>query len=353
MASEKSRLLSSVLTSEERYQNVRRRYIPWYLSIPCVLLWCALAIGLYIALLVVSFVNRAVLRGFSPLTPVAPDADGFSSTNFLYSFLPAVIGQILFLCILTIDQSYRRLQPYANMSNGGSTATKTILLDYPAQLPFFVTIKALINRDLRVAWFSFLSLVTAAVPVLAGGCFWAQFYIPEQQVRVAVDPSAYYVLCVFLALFACSMFVLLFGLKHRRLPHANTTLAEQISWLYQSRLLNDRNAYQPGHQTRDEMIERLVTSDSSTPEKQGPHINDGMGRFAFGRFLGRDRQYHLGIERLQPGDSRYMIDHKPAHAMRDSGIDTEVVHPALVRPIAPYPSRDAFQYYRTRRDRAV
>jgi len=350
ISSEKSRLLTSVLTSEERYQSVRRRYIPWYLMIPCVLLWCALASGLYIAFLVVSFVNHAVLRGFLPLTPVAPDADGFSSTNFLYSFVPAVIGQVLFLCTLTIDLSYRRLQPYASLSDGGSTAQKTILLDYPAQLPFFVTIKALLNRDLRVAWFSFLSLMTAAIPVLAGGCFWAQFYIPQQQVRVAVDRSAYYALCVFLALLACSMFVLLFGLKHRRLPHANTTLAEQISWLYQSRLLNQRSPHLPADETRHDMIERLVTS--GTYEKHGPHGNGGMGRFAFGRFVGRDRQYHLGIERLQPEDSRYMIEHKPAQDMRDSGIETET-HPALSRPVASYPTPYTFTYYRTREDRAV
>lgn len=345
-------LLSSSLSSEAEYQHIRRRYIPWYLRIFSVLVLCALAIGLFVAFLVVSFVNHAVLRGFSPLTRVAPNADGFSTTNFLYSFIPALIGQILFLCWLSVDYAFRRLQPYANMSGyGGGTADRTILLDYPARLPLSVTASAFMGGDLRVAWFSLLSLVAATIPILAGGCFWAQFYIPQQQVRVAVDPSAYYALCVFLALYAFSLPLVAFGLRHRSLPHASTTLAEQISWLYQSRLLSEQYPSNSPLGTRGEMIARLITSDEAC-EKRGPHNSGDMGKFAFGRFIGRDRQYHLGIERLQPGDSRYMIEHHQDNQnLRDSGIDTEAPPAAMMaRPVAPYPPNAAFTNCRSYND---
>jgi len=336
-----TRALSFVLTSEHEYQHTRRVYLPWYLRLLSVLVWCALAIGLYTAFLVISFINRAVLRGFSPLTHVAPDAEGFSATNFLYSFIPALIAQMLFLCWLSVDYAFRRLQPYASMSSyRGSSADKTILLDYTARLPVSVTLSALMDGDLRVAWFSLLSLITAAVPVLAGGCFWAQFYIPRQEVRVAVDPSAYYVLCAFLALYAFSLPLILPGLRHRRLPHANTTLAEQISWLYQSQLLGERTFGAPTFQSRGEMVARLVTSNAR--EMCGPHGNsETAGNFSFGRFVGRDQQYHLGIERLQPGDSRHMREpYEVKEGMRDSGIETgSEPSPARTRATAPHPSR--------------
>jgi len=336
-----TRALSSVLTSENEYQHTRRVYLPWYLRLLSVLLWCALAIGLYTAFLVVSFVNRAVVRGFSPLTHVAPDAEGFSATNFLYSFIPALIAQILFLCWLSVDYAFRRLQPYASMSSyGGASADKSILLDYTARLPISVTLSALMDGDLRVAWFSLLSLITAAVPILAGGCFWAQFYIPRQEVRVAVDPSAYYVLCVFLALYAFSLPLILPGLRYRRLPHANTTLAEQISWLYQSQLLAQRTFGAPTFRSRGEMVARLVTSNAR--EMRGPHGNsETVDNFSFGRFVGRDQQYHLGVERLQPGDSRYMSEpYEVKEGTRDSGIETgSEPSPARTRAAAPYPSR--------------
>lgn len=284
------------LDNEDEHDHIRYRYLPWYLRTTWVLLWIVAGILLYLAFLIVSFVNDATLRGFHPLLPVAPTAEGFSSTNFLYSFIPALIAQLIFLSWLSIDYAFRRLQPYAGLSASkrdhmGGSAQQTLLLDYTSRMPISVTLAALKAGDLRVAWFSFLSLITASLPILAGGCFWAQFYVPSQEVRVAVHPPAYYVLCVFLAIFAFSLPLLLFGMNKRRLPHSCTTLADQISWLYASQILGEREWRAP-LSSKSEMATRLTTS--STPEER----ELGHGQFYFGRFVGKDGRTHVGIDRV-------------------------------------------------------
>lgn len=290
------------LESGESFRGVRHRYLPWYIRPSLLLLWALAAILLYVAFLVVSFVNRAVIHGFAPLTRVAPSAQGFSATNFTYSFIPSIIGQFLFLGWLSVDYAFRRLQPYAAMSGddgNGVPAEKSLLLDYPARLPVLVGFAAVMNRDIRIAWFSTLSLIAATLPILAGGCFWAQFYIEDQQVRVAVEPSGYYALCVFLALYAFTLPLAFIGLHKRRLPHACTTIAEQVSFLYRSNLVGERE-WQSPLGSRIDMITRLISA--RTDREQG-YLSGSEGRFFFGKFVGRDGRTHLGIERVGRGQS--------------------------------------------------
>lgn len=288
------------LESGDSFQAVRNRYLPWYIRPSALLLWTLAAILLYLAFLIASFVNRAVIHGFAPLTNVAPTSQGFSATNFTYSFIPALIGQFLFIGWLSIDFAFRRLQPYAAMSRddvNGVPAEKSLLLDYPSRMPVLVGFGAIMNRDFKIAWFSTLSLVAATIPILAGGCFWAQFYIQDQQVRVAVEPSGYYALCVFLALYAFTLPLALFGLHKRRLPHAVTTIAEQISFLYQSNLVGEREWQEPLG-SRLDMVTRLI---SARTEREHGNLSGSEGRFFFGKFVGRDGRTHLGIERVGRG----------------------------------------------------
>jgi len=296
--------LAADLESGDEYDRIRYRYLPWYLHPSLVLLWCVAAFVLYLAFLIVSFVNRAVLNGFQPLSPVAPTSAGFSATNFLYSFVPSLIATLLFLAWLSIDYTFRRLQPYVAMSDesgNGAPATHSLLLDYPARLPVSITLAAIAGGDVRIAWFSILSLIAASLPILAGGCFWAQFYVPQQQVRVAVEASGYYALCVFLAIYVFSLPLVFFGLRKRRLPHKCTTLAEQISWLYQSRVVGEREQRaQWGSKT--EITTRLVTAATERERSLGG------GRFGFGRFIGRDGHMHIGVERIGRGERRPMTE---------------------------------------------
>lgn len=292
------------LESGDEYDRVRSRYIPCYMRFPVALAWCILGVLLYVAFLVVSFVNSAVIHGFAPLATVAPTSEGFSAANFTYSFIPAVIAQLLFLCWLSVDYAHRRLQPYVNMSNShgrGATASQSLLLDYPSRLPVSVTLDALVNKDFKVAWYSVVTLLAALLPVLGGGCFWAQFYITEQQVRVSVEKSGYYALCVFLALYAVTLPSVLIGLRKRRLPHACTTLAEQTSWLYQSNVLSERD--RRGLLGRkSELVGRLMSAKTSR-ELTILSGSGSEGHFVFGRFVGRDGRTHMGIERFGWGES--------------------------------------------------
>lgn len=339
------------LEDSEEYHQIRHRYLPWYLRPVSVALWSLLAILLYIAFLVVSFVNRAVLRGWAPLIRTAATDLAFSPTNFVYSFIPALIAQLLFLCWLSIDYAFRRLQPYASMSSPGdqgAPAESSLLLDYPSRLPVSITLAALVGKHYHVAWFSLVSLTTASLPILAGGCFWAQWFEPQLEVRVAADPPAFYALCALLALLAISPPLALAGLSRRRLPHANTTLAEQFSWLYQSRILGENGA---GARlcSKQDVATRLMTA--STPRERGFGPSGGEGRFVFGRCRGRDGRTHLGIERI--GRDNYSgndDDDEVAEAGRQAlrraaNSSPEERHPRLLLnapgPAAPLPDMAA------------
>ena len=326
------------IESGEGFARVRHRYLPWFLQPPMVLLWCILAVLLYLTFLIASFVNRAVVHGFAPLTKVAPTAAGFSATNFTYSFIPAIIAQFLFLAWLSVDYAFRRLQPYAAMSthpDHGAKVSDSLLLDYPARMPFSTTLAALFAKDIRVAWFSLLSLISATLPILAGGCFWAQFYVSEQQVRVAVNPPAYYALCTFLALYAFTLPFVFVGLRKRKLPHAVTTIAEQNSFLYQSNLLGEGRWRAPIG-SKPELVARLVVATNNYERSHG-----GEGRFFFGRFIGKDGKTHLGIERA--GRRRSMSDRNfrgstgaPTQPCRGTTQQTQQTEPP---PPPPIPAR--------------
>jgi hypothetical protein len=281
--------------------TTKNRYLPWYLKPSIALIWIIVAILLYLAFLIVSFVKNAVLYGFNPRLPVLGNSAGFSSTNFFYAFMPALLAHLVFLFWLTVDYAYRRLQPYASLSTNadrGSDAQDSLLLDYPYRLPFSCTFAAILSGHYLVAWFSFLTLIAATLPVLAGGVFFSRWYIPTQSVRVSIHPAGYYALCVFLGLLALTLPLILFSTRARRLPHAVTTLAEQFSFLYASRLLGERGqdggaGARHGHSNaKIEMRTRLL----AVVTKRESELEGG--RFALGRIMGIDGHHHLGIDRI-------------------------------------------------------
>ncbi|PVH97923.1 hypothetical protein DM02DRAFT_616170 [Periconia macrospinosa] len=315
-----------------RSPAVRLRYLPWYLRNSSVVVIIITALLLLIAFLVVSFLNNAVRLGFLPQVFARTNASGFSASNFLYSFVPALIGQLLFLAVLTFDYSLRALRPYMSLSSkGGATAEASLLVDYASRLPLSATFAALENQHYQNAILSLVSFCSAALPVLAGGCFWSQWYPNDEIVRVAADPSGYYALCFFLALYALSL-TAMWPSRHRAaLPHASNNLAEIISWLYQSPVLTDRSFNRP--KTKPELVARLMGSAylertwaqsltslvrpsrdnlrAAQTEKKH-HSADthdstadpGKIKYGFGIHVGRDGQEHLGIDRVHRGGGR-------------------------------------------------
>ncbi|KAF2254734.1 hypothetical protein BU26DRAFT_144373 [Trematosphaeria pertusa] len=322
-----------------RSPTVRLRYLPWYLRDTMVIAWIVIALVLLIAFLVVSFVNSAVRSGFLPQVFARTNSAGFSASNFLYSFVPALIAHFLFLVVLTFDYSFRTLRPYISLaSKGGATAEASLLIDYACRLPLSVTLSALDNQHYQTAILSLVSLCSITLPILAGGCFWTQYYPSSDVVRVAADLPGYYALCFFLALYAVSLFVLLPGRHRAALPHRSTTLAEIISWVYQSPIVTDRAFNRP--QTKPELVTRLMGSaylerswaqsltslippsrdnlrgDQDVNEKKRRRgrkddaevrtsvLEPGKIKYGFGIHVGRDGLEHLGIDRVRRGGER-------------------------------------------------
>ncbi|KAL8729427.1 MAG: hypothetical protein Q9181_005009 [Wetmoreana brouardii] len=276
---------------------VRYCWLPWFLKDTFVVTWIVIAIILMLAFVIVSFVNSAVVRGFMPMLPSPTTSQGFSPANFMYSFVPSIIGMLLFLLWQPIDLYFRALEPFAQLggSTRGSPADESLLLDYTACLPVEVSIKAALAGHYKVAWISFISLMSATLPILSGGIFTAQYFIPNREVRLAADISGYYALVVFVVIYALSFLVIWPG-KNRRLPHDIHSLGQILSFMYESRLLNDATFWQP--RSKVDLVTRLL----------GTLTGDrGSSRYAFGVYTGRHGKEHLGIDRLHRPESGEMF----------------------------------------------
>lgn len=221
-------------------------YIPWFLRTSLVVLWLIAAIVLLLAFLIVSYLSYTrVSRGFLPELPVIQSDFGFSSANFLYSFIPSFIGLLCLLIWQPFDLAFRRLQPYASLSTrGGEIAERSLLLSYTADAPLSIAVKATVNGHLRVAYLSLVTLIAAALPILGGGIFWSQFSVAEQRVRIYADMPAYYALSVLFTIY-CLSYAMVFPGKNRRLPNKGRCLADLIALVHQSRILDDSEFTEP------------------------------------------------------------------------------------------------------------
>ena len=263
------------LESQRSESSPRYRWIPWFLRDTWVVAWIVTAMILTIAFLVVSFVNRAAIDGFLPLLPAPTTSLSFSPANFLYSFLPSLLGMFLFLFWQPIDVYFRALQPFANLANPhGATAEKSLLLDYNARLPIEVTIKAALAGHYKVAWISFISLLSITLPILGGGVFTAQFFTSTQDVREAAAASAFYALCVFVVIYALS-FLAVWPTRKRHLPHDISTLADVVDFIYVGGLRGDALFREP--LSKVDLVTRLIAG------SQGEH---GKTMYTFRRAVG-------------------------------------------------------------------
>ncbi|OGE54249.1 hypothetical protein PENARI_c006G05551 [Penicillium arizonense] len=275
----------------------RYRWTPWFLRKISVFIWAAIVFALFIAFVAVSFINDAIKGGFPPKLPTLPSTSAFSSSNFLYSFVPALIGNVLFLAWQPIDVYFRALQPYVELSSpSGASAEQSILLAYPSCYPIQVTILALLNRHFKVAWISLMCLISLAIPILAGGVFIALWYPSHDDIRISALMPAFYALIAFCALYAISFLVIWPG-RRRYLPHDITTLADMMSYLYQSPLLSDKILREPRSKT--DLVTRLIVA---------PPSDRHLPFYGFGIYVGRDGKEHLGIDRFhRPGRSDMLI----------------------------------------------
>ncbi|KAI5364673.1 hypothetical protein Slin15195_G042120 [Septoria linicola] len=338
--------------------------LPWFLKPFFALLWPIIAIVLLLALLIVSYLpSTTVANGFDPMVPAAVGVFGFSGTNFLYSFIPALLAMIAFLGWYDIDLAYRRLTPFesltsidrAAMKNSnwpddltGNIAEKTLLPSYTADLPFITSMSALVNGHYRMASISIVTVLSTAIPILAGGVFWAQFYIAQQRVRISADMAAYIALSVFVTVYGLAYLAIWpsGALRRSGLPKNLDTFAGVRLCLQQSRLLDDFAFRNPV--SKIDLVTRLLSHSSparATSEKQqhmprqqfyssqaadaatskvsladsirgfgraraqaqtqpipaavDAPVGSGPARYAFSRFVGRDGRDKMGIDRVR------------------------------------------------------
>ncbi|KAK3994935.1 protein piccolo [Cladorrhinum sp. PSN332] len=236
--------------------QVRYRYLPSCLQTSQLLYFNITAFVLLAALFVVSFLPATrILDGFRPGLLADPQPGAFSAADFLYSFVPALLGMVLFLLFQTLDLHLRVLQPWASLSDPrGAQAEHSILADYPACAPLEVTFRALKNKHWRVAAISLASTLFIAIPVLAGGVFMA-LTTPRLEVRMFPNVAVYGCLLSILVVYFLALLSFFPGRQAMRLPHGVTRLAEMIGFLVNDDL-RDELAFKRC-MTRDEMLDKM------------------------------------------------------------------------------------------------
>jgi hypothetical protein len=338
----------SAYSSEDSHALIS---MPWFLRPVYTSLWAIIAIVLLIAFLVVSYLpSTRVSEGFAPAVPAIVNKLGFSGTNFLYSILPALLGELCLLFWIECDLAHRRLAPYLALLAGqtatesekgtrldtqGERAEKSLLLAYSVDLPVMVTASALANGHYRNAILSLITLTTSTLPILGGGMFWAQFFIDQQRVRMSADMPAYYALTFFVCVLTLG-FVLLLPLTktERRLSHAANangnpvrTFADVLTLVRSSKILDDVAFHSPASKT--DLVTRLLSGRAQSShhalrqgdanqskvsladsirgfgaarqhaESQGGGYPSSAPIYALGTFNGRDGREFGGIDRVR------------------------------------------------------
>jgi hypothetical protein len=262
--------------------QARHRYLPWCLRTSHLLWFTLTTFILLVAIFVAAFLpSTRIAAGFAPGLRADPQPDAFSPADFLYSFIPALIGRIPFLLFQSIDFHLRVLEPWAALSHdGGAPATRSLLADYAACAPLQSTCRALQNHHWRVAVVSLLSTVFILIPVLAGGMFMA-LTTGGAEVRMFPNMPCFVFLLVLLVLFLLALIGLFPARQALRMPHAVACLAEVVGFLVGSDLKEEETFR--GCLSRGEMLEKM----GAAREEQSRWV------FGFGA-----REGELGVRRV-------------------------------------------------------
>lgn len=244
------------IEAAEHQSRARYRFLPWFMRSSQLLLMVVTAFVLLLALFIVSFLpSTHITAGFRPWLQAAPQPGAFSAADFLYSFLPALVGLILWLFFQALDLSLRVHQPWAALAGPrGAAAEESLLADYAACVPIQSTIHALRRGHWRVAIVSALSTLFLLLPVLGGGMFMA-LARGDGQVRMYPNVPAFAISLSLLVLYFLAIVGLFAGRSAFRLPHAVDCLAEIVSFLANKDLLADP-AFK-GCRTRSDMLRQM------------------------------------------------------------------------------------------------
>lgn len=241
-AQRRSQLWKGIGYSSPDLPTVRYRYIPRCLNSLTLLCSILFGLGLVLAVFVVSFVpSTRITNGFLPRLSAAPIKGAFSAADFLYSFIPALLGLFLFMFFQDIDLNLRILQPWGELSNppsGGALPEASILADYASCYPFQSAWHALRNGHWRLAYISLFSTLFVFLPIFSGGMFMA-LTPGDNVVRVFPQIPLFALTLALLVLYWLALVMLYPRRKQFRLPHSVTCLAEIISYVANEDLMAD------------------------------------------------------------------------------------------------------------------
>ncbi|KAI0998091.1 hypothetical protein K3495_g10100 [Podosphaera aphanis] len=268
-------------------RRIRYRFIPWYMRDLSVVIWSMIGFTFLLVILTLSFVPPVAIRkGFAPFSNGVSKLPSFSIANILFSFVPSIIGMLLYLLFQPLDMALRILKPWTELSGPeGATADESLLLDYSAALPIQSTLSAISAGHYRIAATSFLSDLFVFIPILSGALFSPEI-LPSTSVRIMPNPCVAIILLVLFLMYLFGLLLLISGHDRMYLPHGVTCLAEIISFFHNSHILED--AAFLGVRTKAELATRLLAEKTS----------GGTHRWAFGVFRGRDGKESLGVERV-------------------------------------------------------
>ncbi|KAK1976249.1 phosphoribosylaminoimidazole-succinocarboxamide synthase [Colletotrichum cereale] len=295
--------VTSHLIDEGSDGYIQTLYLPWSLRTGQVLFFVVATTVLLVALFVVSFLNRtSLIAGFRPGVPAGPTTAAFSAANFLYSFVPSLIGLLLYLAFQSLEQHVRILQPWADLNaKDGAPAGRSILADYAACLPLQSTLHAVRNGHWRVAALSLLAALFAFLPALGGGLFMA--LTAASGVRMFPNVPVFGVILALLVLYLAGFVSLLVGRNQYRLPHAVTCPAEVFSFL-----ANEDNALDPAFQAAPRSAEKLRVylgaGPGSSLSTKTTTETAAQSTWMFGYWPGRDER-RLGVRRQKRFTERH------------------------------------------------
>lgn len=221
-------------------ETARGKYLPLCLRNGPILISVAVTLLLLVALVVVSFLPQTRLEsGFLPRLSAEPDRNAFSPADFVFSFVPAMVGMLFFLQFQVIDLSLRTLQPWADLYDvNGSLAQRSLLADYAACLPLQSTWRALRNGHWRVAAVSLLATLFIFIPILGGGLLMA-LTAPDRIVRMYPSMPVFGVLLAFLFLYVGALALMVPHRNQFLLPRPITSIAGIISLCSAEELTQD------------------------------------------------------------------------------------------------------------------
>jgi hypothetical protein len=200
--------------------------------------------------------------------------------NFTLVFLPSFVLVIFGVLWINVDNFYRTVQPLAAMHEA-APASQTILLDY-LQCPSVIALfKAALAAHWRVAWFALLAMSANIGPIVAGGIFSTKSNERGPEFTVSVSTRNLWVTLFLLAIYLSSLPYALPRPQHL-LPRQNNTMADMISYCYESRLVDHP------------MFSVQQPDDNEIHLASKVHLEKQL--YMFGLYLGKDGRRHFGID---------------------------------------------------------